>query len=97
MDAVLPDSGLDWGVIRRGAVDIMRKTFRNVVQASYGGVFVDRDQDCDKVQHELVLSLAKLLPCRIVGDPLQAVFRGIHKGEALDWEEATRLSRSWGS
>ncbi|MCK5941600.1 MAG: AAA family ATPase [Planctomycetes bacterium] len=48
---------------------------RRVVQASYDGVFVDEYQDCTHDQHGLVTTLARLLPVRVLGDPLQGVFR----------------------
>lgn len=51
--------------------DIVRK----VITASYAGAYVDEYQDCDEAQHALVSALAEILPVRILGDPLQAVFR----------------------
>jgi hypothetical protein len=79
----------NWPAICRGAAKALGKTpVQNVIQATYTGIFVDEYQDCDKPQHELVVSLAQLLPCRILGDPLQAVFRPLHKGEALSWPDA---------
>lgn len=79
----------DWPTICRGAAKALGKTsVQNVIQATYTGIFVDEYQDCDKSQHELVVSLAQLLPCRILGDPLQAVFKPLHKGEAVSWSDA---------
>jgi len=60
----------------------------DVLRASYAGVYVDEYQDCTVGQHALVMQLASLLPCRILGDPLQAIFRKINKGEALAWQVA---------
>ncbi len=57
---------------------------KKVLSASYGGALVDEYQDCDDEQHELVTKLAGLLPTRILGDPLQAVFR--FRGDPPNWE-----------
>jgi len=79
----------DWPAICRGAAKaIARIPVQNVILASYSGIFVDEYQDCDKSQHELVVVLGQLLPCRILGDPLQAIFRPLHKDEALEWSDA---------
>ena len=47
---------------------------RKVITSTYGGFFVDEYQDCMQLQHDVVLGLAELLPCRVVGDPLQGIF-----------------------
>ena len=57
---------------------------RRIVRASYAGLYVDEYQDCSVLQHELVLKLARDLPCRVLGDPLQGIFE--FAGEPLDWE-----------
>lgn len=46
----------------------------NIIKISYEGLFVDEYQDCTTDQHELILTLAKFLPTRILGDPLQGIF-----------------------
>jgi hypothetical protein len=35
---------------------------------------VDEYQDCSLDQHELICLLSEILPCRILGDPLQGIF-----------------------
>jgi len=56
-----------------------------VFTRSYGGVFVDEYQDCTASQHKLLLRLAQLRPCRVVGDPLQGIF-GFDRDDPLpDW------------
>ncbi len=50
------------------------RALREYLLARYRGVFVDEYQDCSIPQHELVLRLADILPCRLVLDPLQAIF-----------------------
>lgn len=47
---------------------------RDVVLATYGGLFVDEYQDCSIEQHAIVQELATILPCRVLGDPMQAIF-----------------------
>lgn len=57
---------------------------RRIVRASYGGLYVDEYQDCSRAQHDIVLKLARDLPCRILGDPLQAIFD--FDGDPIDWD-----------
>jgi DNA helicase-2/ATP-dependent DNA helicase PcrA len=45
---------------------------------------VDEYQDCSVAQHELVLKLARDLPCRLLGDPLQGIFD--FNEQPVDWE-----------
>lgn len=47
---------------------------RRIVGASYDGLYVDEYQDCSVAQHGVVLKLARVLPSRILGDPLQGIF-----------------------
>jgi hypothetical protein len=46
-------------------------------------MFVDEYQDCTKTQHQLVTRLAELIPCRLLGDPLQGIFD--FERDPLDW------------
>lgn len=57
---------------------------RRIVRASYAGLYVDEYQDCSSAQHDLVLKLARDLPCRLLGDPLQGIFD--FDGQPVDWE-----------
>jgi topoisomerase-like DNA binding C4 zinc finger protein/AAA domain-containing protein len=59
---------------------------KKVLKASYAGVFVDEYQDCTIEQHNLILKLAENLPCRIVGDPLQAIF-SFGGNKLVKWED----------
>lgn len=71
----MPQVTEEWRIARRSATQaLLTRIIREVVQATYAGVYVDEYQDCDKAQQDLVMSLAGLLPCRIVCDPLQAIF-----------------------
>ena len=47
---------------------------RRIVRASYDGLYVDEYQDCSIAQHGIVLKLARDLPSRVLGDPLQGLF-----------------------
>ncbi len=47
---------------------------QKVIQLSYSHLFVDEYQDCSLTQHEIILSIATVLPTHIFGDPLQAIF-----------------------
>ena len=58
---------------------------RRILVASYGGLYVDEYQDCSTSQHRLVLKLARHLPCRILGDPLQAIF-DFDNESPVDWD-----------
>jgi DNA helicase-2/ATP-dependent DNA helicase PcrA len=62
-----------------------KKAVKKILTNSYNGVYVDEYQDCSSDQHEIVTLLADYLPCRIVGDPLQAIFGEVNKEKSLDW------------
>ena len=59
---------------------------REILSASYGAVYVDEYQDCVSDQHGLVLALAAVLPTRILGDPLQAIF-GFRDQQLVSWDD----------
>ena len=70
-----PDGGTDWPATREWMSALLdHVTIRRVLDASYEGVFIDEYQDCDPGQHRLATKIATLLPVRVLGDPLQAVF-----------------------
>lgn len=76
-----------WSLVPEAAIRaLQRPAVKGVVEASYAGVFVDEYQDCTLPQHALVTALAKILPCRVLGDPLQAIFWSINKDQSLSWE-----------
>ncbi|WP_312842428.1 UvrD-helicase domain-containing protein [Stutzerimonas nitrititolerans] len=75
-----------WSKLYECCSVLLQKQFiRHVVGASYAGVYVDEYQDCSDSQHSLILALAELFPCRILGDPLQAIF-DFDEGEPVDWD-----------
>lgn len=64
-----------WNAIYRAAtIALSSKHIGRMVRSSYKGVLVDEYQDCTIRQHELILALSRLMPMRVVGDPLQAIF-----------------------
>ncbi|HET6252980.1 MAG TPA: UvrD-helicase domain-containing protein [Puia sp.] len=62
---------------------------RSVVIHSYAGVIVDEYQDCTTAMHQLILKLKELLPCRVLGDPLQGIF-GFRGQPLVSWPAVTR-------
>jgi hypothetical protein len=78
--------GDEWGRLQPSATKLLKENFvESVVRASYTGIFVDEYQDCTVGQHELILQLASVLPCRVFGDPLQSVFWEVNKDQTLPW------------
>jgi superfamily I DNA/RNA helicase len=68
---------------------------QQVIGSSYAGLFVDEYQDCTRAQHAIVLMLAELLPCRILGDPLQGIF-GFNEDPLVDWNPTLKeLSKNY--
>ena len=57
---------------------------QDVVSSSYAGLFVDEYQDCTMAQHAVILKVAALLPCRVLGDPLQGIFG--FNDPLVDWD-----------
>lgn len=55
-----------------------------VITESWDGLYVDEYQDCTAGQHRLILKLADIIPCRILGDPLQGIF-GFGEDRLVDW------------
>lgn len=44
------------------------------IASTYSRLLVDEYQDCNKVQHAIVCSIAQTIPTCIFGDPMQAIF-----------------------
>jgi hypothetical protein len=77
----------DWEKLYAACNAIIGRPFvQHMIKCSYGGMYVDEYQDCSNQQHELIESLAKLLPCRLLGDPMQAIF-GFGE-QPVDWDTA---------
>ncbi len=76
-----------WNKLYECCSGLLGKQFvRRVVAATYAGVYVDEYQDCSDLQHGLVCAFAEFMPCRILGDPMQAIFDfGGDEGKPVDW------------
>ena len=83
--SVLTPSKDGWNETYPAAVRVLqRKPIKQILRDSYSGVYVDEYQDCTVQQHELVLALANVLPCRLLGDPLQGIF-SFGQNQPIDW------------
>jgi len=65
---------------------LAKEFIRHVICCTYAGIYVDEYQDCTELQHTLVCALAEFLPCRILGDPLQAIFG--FNDKPVDWDSS---------
>lgn len=82
--------GNDWGRVYPAARELFKYPFiKDVLQASYAGVFVDEYQDCTQQQHEIALMISEFLPVRVLGDPLQGIF-GFQNDPLVRWEDVQR-------
>lgn len=87
-DYTYPSNDEDWRVLRTSANRLFCcRVPRKILSSSYKGVFVDEYQDCSGTQHAIVKEISKMLPCRIVGDPLQAIYRKLNKGDIARWHD----------
>lgn len=85
-----PQNNEEWTTLRNAAARALKfKAPRDIIQATYSGIYVDEYQDCCGSQHAVINSLAEIVPCRIVGDPMQAVYRKLNKGDPLSWQQVT--------
>lgn len=79
-------TSVQWNKLYEACRALFSKEFiRQVIHSTFTGFYVDEYQDCSDVQHSLVCALAELLPCRILGDPLQAIFDFADK--PVDWDK----------
>lgn len=86
--------GAAWSEVYDAGIRLLSATpIRRVLRESYDGVFVDEYQDCNLRQHAIVLALAEVLPCRLLGDPLQGIFDFAEP--TIDWvtDVAPRFER----
>lgn len=76
-----------WNGVYGSAVRLLKRSaIKEVVRASYAGIYVDEYQDCSAQQHALVTALADILPCRVLGDPLQGIFN-FRATPSVQWHE----------
>jgi AAA domain len=79
-------SSKQWEKLYESCSRLLGKQFiRHIVRCTYAGVYVDEYQDCSDLQHKLVCALADSLPCRVLGDPMQAIF-DFGGGRPVDWD-----------
>ncbi len=70
-----PQDDTDYAQIISSATKLFQTRLgKDLLRYSFVGIFVDEYQDCDISQHSLISNLAQILPCRIVGDPLQGIY-----------------------
>ncbi|KWO42525.1 DNA helicase UvrD [Burkholderia sp. MSMB1459WGS] len=82
----LRNPGADYPAIRQAACRLLQGGHLNdILAASYAHVIVDEYQDCNLVQHTLVVALAAVLPTCVLGDPMQAIF-GFGGNQLVDWD-----------
>lgn len=81
-----PHSDKEWNAVYEAASKLVSSgAVNDVLISSYGGVFVDEYQDCNRLQHEVIKAIAARLPVCVFGDPLQAIFD--FKGQQpVDWQ-----------
>lgn len=76
----------DWDAVYPGAEKLCRSSLgRRVIGASYAGALIDEYQDCSLRQHAVVRALSECIPCRGVGDPMQAIF-GFRNDPVVSWD-----------
>src|SRR5438552_3629572 len=60
-----PSSSDQWNAVYDGARRLLdNSAIRRIVECSYSGIYVDEYQDCTIQQHNVVVALANLIPCR---------------------------------
>lgn len=80
-----PADNEQWDALYEVCARLLDHAFiRRIVRASYHGLYVDEYQDCSAAQHAIILKLARDLPCRILGDPLQGIF-DFDGQNPIDW------------
>lgn len=75
-----------WNKLYESCVGLLeKKNVRRIIESTYEGIYVDEYQDCSSLQHTLICTLAESLNCRILGDPMQAIFN-FGEGKPVDWK-----------
>jgi hypothetical protein len=81
-----PETDAEWKQVYAGCFKLFRLgSIRQILLASYSGIYVDEYQDCSVEQHTLIALLADILPCRVLGDPLQGIF-DFKDTRLVDWK-----------
>lgn len=80
-----PTTSAEWDQLYLGAAQALSvSAIREVVEASYDRVWVDEYQDCGSLQHELIRTIASIVPTTVFGDPMQGIFE--FAGATLNWD-----------
>jgi DNA helicase IV len=61
-------------IISKATEFLKMKPIKDILKRTYNGLFVDEYQDCTVRQHNLILTLAEILPTHILGDHMQGIF-----------------------
>lgn len=84
-DIERPKDNDQWSALYHACARLLDHEFvRRIVRASYDGLYVDEYQDCSIAQHNIVLKLARDIPARVLGDPLQGIFDFAGQ-DPVDW------------
>lgn len=77
---------VNWRSIREAALRLLGKNhIAYFVKNSYDYVVIDEYQDCDLLQHEITMAIARILPIAVLGDPLQSILTFNEDG-LVNWE-----------
>ncbi len=88
----IPGVAGEWDDVYQGMTRLLENgVIQRIVGESYSGVYIDEYQDCLKSQHQIIRRLAGVLPCRIVGDPLQSIF-GFGQNQLAEWDSEVMTS-----
>lgn len=67
--------GSDWSSIYPAMLKLLQcKNIQDIIKLTYDKVYIDEYQDCIISQHKIIISLSKIIPCVVLGDPLQGIF-----------------------
>lgn len=67
--------GAEWNQVYQGAINVLSSPVAHrIVQSSYDRIYIDEYQDCERFQHAIANSLARIVPTMIFGDPMQGIF-----------------------
>lgn len=81
------ESDGEYDLCRKGAIEVFKIGFlQDFLQTRYSQIIVDEYQDCEILQHELVLQISENVDCTILGDPMQGIFN-FGGATLVSWEE----------
>lgn len=93
----LQDPSIYWDHLYETFINLLENTnIKDIIRYSYGGLYVDEYQDCTQIQHKLLVELSKLLPVRVLGDPLQGIFN-FRPGQMVSWPQVQKAYTTIGT